>query len=87
MNAPILKIVPSNVSGQMIEFLNRRACINVYVYNNNGNIQIDTHVLYGENYEITASAGAIYINVNTQTTNFVYATCDCAIEAVESVPE
>ena len=83
---PVLKIIPSFSSGNMISFVNRNSRVDIYVYNSNDNIAISTKHVYGQNYEVVSDGSAIYIKVDADTTNFVSSSYDCSVGTVQSLP-
>ena len=83
---PVLKIIPSFSSGNMISFVNRNGRVDIYVYNSNDNIGISTKHVYGQNYEVVSDGSAIYIKVDADTTNFVSSSYDCSVGTVQSLP-
>ena len=83
---PVLKIIPSFSSGNMISFVNRNGRVDIYVYNSNDNIAISTKHVYGQNYEVVSDGSAIYIKVDADTINFVSSLYDCSVGAVQSLP-
>lgn len=85
---PVLKIIPSYSNGNMICFVNRSSCIDIYVYNDNssGNMIISTNYVYGTNYEVVSDGSAIYIKVNGSTANFVSSLYDCSVDTAQSLP-
>ena len=83
---PVLKIIPSFSSGNMISFVNRNSRVDIYVYNSNDSIAVSTKNVYGQNYEVVSDRSAIYIKVDADTTNFVSSLYDCSVGAVQSLP-
>lgn len=83
---PVLKIIPSFSSGNMISFVNRNGRVDIYVYNSNDSIAISTKNVYGQNYEVVSDGSAIYIKVDADTINFVSSLYDCSVGAVQSLP-
>ena len=83
---PVLKIIPSFSSGNMISFVNRNGRVDIYVYNSNDDIAISTKYVYGQNYEVVSDGSAIYIKVDADTINFVSSLYDCSVGAVQSLP-
>lgn len=83
---PVLKIIPSFSSGNMISFVNRNGRVDIYVYNSNDNIAISTKHVYGQNYEVVSDGSAIYIKVDADTANFVSSLYDCSVDTVQSLP-
>ena len=83
---PVLKIIPSFSSGNMISFVNRNGRVDIYVYNSAGAMGISTKHVYGQNYEVASDGSAIYIKVDADTTNFVSSLYDCSVGTVQSLP-
>lgn len=83
---PVLKIIPSFSSGNMISFVNRNSRVDIYVYNSSGNMGTSTKHVYGQNYEVVSDGSAIYIKVDADTINFVSSLYDCSVGAVQSLP-
>ena len=83
---PVLKIIPSFISGNMISFVNRNGRVDIYIYNSNNAIGISTKYVYGQNYEVVSDGSAIYIKVDADTTNFVSSLYDCSVGTVQSLP-
>lgn len=83
---PVLKIIPSFSSGNMISFVNRNGRVDIYVYNSNEAIAISTKHVYGQNYEVVSDGSAIYVKVDADTANFVSSLYDCSVGAVQSLP-
>lgn len=82
---PVLKIIPSFISGNMISFVNRNGRVDIYIYNSNNAIGISTKYVYGQNYEVVSDGSAIYIKVDADTTNFVSSLYDCSVGTVQSL--
>ena len=83
---PVLKIIPSFSSGNMISFVNRNGRVDIYVYNSNEAMSISTKHVYGQNYEVVSDGSAIYVKVDADTSNFVSSLYDCSVGAVQSLP-
>lgn len=87
LNLPVLKITPLKQSGEFLSFVNRNSRKDIYVFLNGQAINIDAETVYGVDYTVKNDESSIYIVVNANTVNFVFASVECVVTSVESVPE
>ena len=70
-----------------MSFANRNSRKDIYVFLNGQAINIDEENVYGVNYTVKNDESSIYIVVNANTVNFVFASVECVVTSVESAPE
>lgn len=87
LNLPVLKITPLKQSGEFLSFVNRNSRKDIYVFLNSQAINIDAETVYGVDYTVKSDESSIYIVVNANTTNFIFASVECVVTSVESAPE
>ena len=87
LNLPVLKITPLKQSGEFLSFVNRNSRKDIYVFLNSQTINIDAETVYGSDYTVKSDESSIYIVVNANTVNFIFASVECVVASVESAPE
>lgn len=87
LNFPVLKITPLTKNGEFLSFANRNSRKDIYVFLKGQAINIDEENVYGVNYTVKNDESSIYIVVNANTVNFVFASVECVVTSVESAPE
>lgn len=70
-----------------MSFVNRNSRKDIYVFLNGQAININAETVYGVDYTVKNDESSIYIVVNANTVNFVFASVECVVTSVESVPE
>ena len=87
LNLPVLKITPLKQSGEFFSFVNRNSRKDIYVFLNGQTININAETVYGSDYTVKSDESSIYIVVNANTVNFIFASVECVVASVESAPE
>lgn len=70
-----------------MSFVNRNSRKDIYVFLNGQTINIDAETVYGSDYTVKSDESSIYIVVNANTVNFIFASVECVVTSVESAPE
>lgn len=87
LNLPVLKITPLKQSGEFLSFVNRNSRKDIYVFLNGQAINIDAETVYGVDYTVKNDESSIYIVVNANTVNFIFASVECVVTSVELAPK